>query len=175
MTWLRSGPSAPQETLDNFAPSADHKRERRPRTPHTMAQWATCADNQARAFTLLYRAEHTPERASLVAMNESNHHEWPREAVVDLWEEFNWRWWEELKQNYRSFLRATGSEAFTRSDLQLFALARRRSGADARQALPLGEAHPRGPPHPAGPRSHPGEAARALRLAPTDAEGRIFC
>ncbi len=68
-----------QEDFDDFVPAAVHKREKRPRAPHTMAQWAKCADNQIRDFALVYGDEHAAERYSVRRLfeqwNEGNHHE----------------------------------------------------------------------------------------------------
>ena len=85
-----------QEAFDNFVLASYHKREGRPKYPQTMSQWAKCADNFVRAFSLVYGAEHAAERLAvrrtLEAWNEANHHDWPQEEVWSLWEELNWRW-----------------------------------------------------------------------------------
>ncbi len=83
-----------------------------------MAQWAKCADNEVRAFALVYGDEHAAERYAvrrrLEQWNEDNHHEWPREEVWPLWEEMSWRWWEEIKHCYRILLREMGTDSITR-------------------------------------------------------------
>ena len=116
-----------QEAFDDFVPSSGHQREKKPKSPQTMAQWVRCADNFVRAFALVYGQEHAAERLevrrALERMQEENHHEWPREEVWALWEELNWRWWEELKQNHRSLLRVMGTDNATKQDLAWFALA----------------------------------------------------
>ena len=116
-----------QEGFDDFVPTSDQKREKRPKAPQTMAQWVKCADNGIRAFALVYGREHADERLAvrrhLEQLHEQNHHEWPREEVWDLWEELTWRWWEELKQGYRELLRKMGQENVTRNDLRWYALA----------------------------------------------------
>lgn len=116
-----------QEEFDDFVPRSDNNREKRPRSPATMAQWARRADNMIRAFSLVYGAEHAEERLAarkrLENMHEENHHEWPREEVWSVWDELTWRWWEEIKHSYRTFLREMGTETVTKADLRFYALA----------------------------------------------------
>jgi hypothetical protein len=118
---------ATQEVFDDFVPSADHKREKRPRYPQTMAQWAKCADNEIRAFALVYGSDHAAERLEvrqrLERLHEENHHEWPREEVWVLWEELTWRWWEEIWHQYRILLKEMSTDTVTRNDLKFYALA----------------------------------------------------
>ena len=55
-------------------------------------------------------------------MHEDDPHEYPPYVILGIWEELNWRWWEELKMELRSLLRDMDTEAPTKSELKFYAL-----------------------------------------------------
>ena len=102
-------PKCDQETIDDFVPPSDNKREKRPRAPQTVTMCSRCVDNHVKAFSLVYGREHENERTAAKKRfeweHENNKHEFPCEEVFNIWEELNWAWWEDLKQTLRVFLR----------------------------------------------------------------------
>ena len=56
-------------------------------------------------------------------MHEDKPHVFKLKWMFDLWEELNWRWWEELKIVLRDLLREMQTDSPTRDDLKFYAMA----------------------------------------------------
>ena len=49
-------------------------------------------------------------------------HRYPIIWVFGVWQELNWRWWEELKVEFRSLMREMQTETPTKEELKFYAL-----------------------------------------------------
>ena len=58
----------------------------------------------------------------------NNSHRYPAPWIFAVWEELNWRWWEELKEMANSMFREMQSTHPTREELKFYALAPCQSG-----------------------------------------------
>jgi len=83
-------------------------------------------------FCLIYGQEHGWERKKardeLIRQHESNARQYPLQAMMTLWEELHWRWWEELHATQREFMADMGVDHTTKDDLKFYGMAQNSTG-----------------------------------------------
>eukprot|EP00971_Amphidinium_carterae_P043437 854826-Amphidinium_carterae.2 len=119
-------PTARVEELEQYVPPEDMKPEHRPRDPPTYLSWARQARNGIKVFACIYGREHEDERLAaldnLCRKHETDEHKYPLDFLRGAWEELNWRWVEELKEELRKCRKILGKEKMRRDELEFVAL-----------------------------------------------------
>ena len=111
---------------DAHIPPTGHVREKPPQYPNSVAQWKRHTDIEIHTFGQAYGNDHiharTKARDQLIQLHEDNPHEYPPPVIYGIWEELNWRCWEEFKMEFRALLREMDTESPTKADLKFHAL-----------------------------------------------------
>ena len=92
---------ATAQELDEFIVPGDDNPEQRPRHPITWDDWLRRARRAVNIWALVYGEEWRGPLgkclADLEQIQEDHPTVFPREVVMDIWEELHWRFWEEIR------------------------------------------------------------------------------
>ena len=120
-------PLVDEETADAHLPAHDHRIATRTGGLLTLDDWVQNSSRAIKVFALVYGRDHAGERThardSLARLRENQPHVYTLAWLYNVWEELNWRWWEELKLTLKALLQEMGNGSPSREDLRFYALA----------------------------------------------------
>ena len=124
---------------DNWRPERGQGRSGEPPVPSRMEEWVTQAHRQIRHFQLVYGEEHGEGQRDALAALIQRHDEDPSgpplTELQSIWEELNWRWWEELRREFHTLRLELQVTTLSMPEFAMYALAPDGNG-QARAKMP---------------------------------------
>ena len=115
--------------LDAFASEARAPKsqgDQRPPPPTRLDEWVARVKRQNEVWALVYGQEWKPVKNNAVDLlaewHQASPHKWPLGVIVDIWEEVQWRFVEEIKQIVRDLKKEVGRETMTLSEIKFHCL-----------------------------------------------------